>query len=666
MPVVHRFTYPFYCTSIFLDELDELDKTVRGFSYNTFNVFSLFDRDYLPGREGAIQKRLEHFLEPLPLEQRIERIELISTPRFCGYVFNPVSFYRCFSAEGDLLAAVAEVNNTFGETHLYLLAEQEHPEKNSFVLYRRCKEFHVSPFNDMSGEYLFYFLRSEETLDIRVNLVRQGKTVFTSRMFGDQRAFTSDNVLKILRKYPLSAILTTPRIMAQAAALRFQKKLPVFTKPIASSDMTIRATEPGRIQRLAMTMCFRFLSRIKRGCLTVEFPDGMQHIFGEQGTQPAATLYVKNYDLFVRSILFGDIGFGESFIDGQWEANDLTALFQIFLENEGDLDDRSIVMSYVGRVINAFRQVLRSNTRAGSKKNIGAHYDLSNELFSTFLDPSMTYSCARFSAADDSLDQAQQNKINSIIEKAALKSTDHVLEIGCGWGSFAIAAAKQVGCKVTGLTLSKEQRDLALQRVAEEGLEDKVQIKLLDYREVTGRFDKIVSIEMVEAVGHRYLGGFFRLCDRVLKPNGLVVFQVITFPDYRYDAYRLGCDWIQKYIFPGGLCPSLTALCNALSKNSRLMVEDVENIGVHYATTLREWRSRFQQNTEKIEQLGFDEQFFRIWDYYFSYCEAGFSMRTLGTLQIVLTRTNNKLLPMNASRHPVQLTDTPRQKLVNL
>ncbi|MCL4149443.1 UNVERIFIED_CONTAM: hypothetical protein GTU68_022526 [Idotea baltica] len=257
----------------------------------------------------------------------------------------------------------------------------------------------------------------------------------------------------------------------------------------------------------------------------------------------------------------------------------------------------------------------------------------------------MVYSCAYFPNEESELEEAQQAKIDRLIEKAQLKESDTVLEIGCGWGAFAITAAKRIGCHVTGITLSQEQKTYAERRIAEEGLEDLVSIELRDYREVTGSFDKIVSIEMLEAVGHRYFASFFATLERVLKPNGLVALQVITFPDARYDSYRRGADWIQKYIFPGGICPSLTALSESMKSNSEFVVEELENIGVHYARTLEIWRQRFFEKTDRVKELGFDSRFIRIWEYYLCYCEAGFRTRTIGTLQLVLTRPKNDDLP---------------------
>lgn len=287
----------------------------------------------------------------------------------------------------------------------------------------------------------------------------------------------------------------------------------------------------------------------------------------------------------------------------------------------------------------------RKNTLSCSAKIIQAHYDLSNEFFQVLLDQTMTYSCGLYLSPEDDLETAQRNKLQSIIRNARIDSNDHVLEIGCGWGSFAMEAAKRTGCRVTGITISKAQCSLARERVRQAGLEDRIAILLKDYREIQGSFDKIVSIEMLEGVGHKYFGAFFQCCDRLLKPNGLLVLQVITYPDQGYKSYRKECGWIPKHIFPGGLLPSLTALCEAMTASSSFIVEDLENIGIHYVRTSRDWRARFLAGIDRVSQLGFDREFQRKWLYYLSLCEAGFATRTQNDLQLVLTRIHNTRLP---------------------
>jgi cyclopropane-fatty-acyl-phospholipid synthase len=249
-----------------------------------------------------------------------------------------------------------------------------------------------------------------------------------------------------------------------------------------------------------------------------------------------------------------------------------------------------------------------------------------------------SYSCGIYSSEKDSCEAAQKNKINSIIQKAQIKATDHVLEIGCGWCGFAVEAVKQTQCRLTGITVSRAQYELALNRIKSEGLEKNIEIRLQDYREIKGLYDKIVSIEMLEAVGHRYFGKFFQCCDGLLKPGGLLVIQVITIPDQRYKEYRRERDWIQKYIFPGGLLPSVTVLCEAATKYSSFIMENLKDIGTNYAATLKDWRGKYLSNIESISAMGFNNVFQRKWEYYLAICEAGFAERVLGDIQVVFRK----------------------------
>jgi len=312
------------------------------------------------------------------------------------------------------------------------------------------------------------------------------------------------------------------------------------------------------------------------------------------------------------------------------------------IDNRRALAEGNLPLSALSRYRNYRLHRARPNTLSGSRRNITAHYDLSADFYRTFLDESMTYSCGLFRRHGDSLEEAQANKIRSVIEKARIDAHDHVLEIGCGWGGFAIETVKATGCRLTGITISREQYAYALDRVRRAGLEGRIEILLEDYRTVQGFYDKIVSIEMLEAVGHEHLGTFFERCERLLKPDGLIVIQVITIPDQRYDSHRGKPNWIQKHIFPGGVLPSLTAICRAMTADSSLIVDDLENIGIHYARTLRLWRERFMQAGKELERQGISRSMQRTWIYYFAICEAQFEKRVLNDLQMVLTREGNR------------------------
>ena len=334
------------------------------------------------------------------------------------------------------------------------------------------------------------------------------------------------------------------------------------------------------------------------------------------------------------------MGVGESYVDGDWEADDLPAFLTLAAENE----DRLAVGSRLTRVLNLGHDVvhfLRRNTRRGSRRNIAAHYDLSNEFFALFLDETMTYSSALFEHEDQPLADAQRHKYRSLADKAQLGPGDHVLEVGCGWGGFALLAAREYGCRVTGITVSERQHALARARIAEAGLEGRVEIRLQDYRDVSGTFDKIVSIEMFEALGREHWPVFFRKLDEVLAPQGLVALQAISLPDHRFEDYARHCDWIQRYIFPGSLLASLHHVTGAMSRVSRLGVHHLEDIGPHYALTLARWHGAFRSRLDEVRALGFDDRFIRMWDYYLAACQAYFATRRLGDLQLVLTRPGN-------------------------
>jgi cyclopropane-fatty-acyl-phospholipid synthase len=382
------------------------------------------------------------------------------------------------------------------------------------------------------------------------------------------------------------------------------------------------------------------LQRTREGTLHLTLPDGKALVFGGSDS-PQAALRINDHRFFSRVVIGGDIGFGEAFMEDEWDSDDVTAVVRFFIRNRDVVQDGRFHTTVASRGIEWLRHLAQRNTLWGSRRNIRRHYDLSNDFFQTFLDPSMAYSCAVYPSAGTSLETAQQNKFTRLIRKARLSARDHVLEIGCGWGGFAIEAVRQTGCRITGITVSREQYTLARERVKAAGLEDRIRIEFKDYRHIEGQFDKIVSIEMLEAVGHAYYSIFFRSLERLLAPHGIVVLQTISIPDQRYDSYRKERDWIQKHIFPGGLLPSLTVLTQTMTRHSRLMVEHAENIGDHYALTLAEWRRRFLAAREEVVRLGFDRRFQRKWVYYLSSCEAGFRERVLGDLQLVLTREGN-------------------------
>eukprot|EP00741_Cyanophora_paradoxa_P019950 tig00021179_g19255.t1 len=393
------------------------------------------------------------------------------------------------------------------------------------------------------------------------------------------------------------------------------------------------------------------MSRLKAGCLRLQYPDGTVQTFGDPTCKDSALTVelklVRPDSFFWRVLMDADIGISEAYMHGDFECSDLVAFFRVLIANRDlqAISDKDVVLSFLGRLFNGYMHSRRKNTLSGSAKNIQDHYDLSNDLFRIFLSPDMTYSCALFRSDSETLEDGQRNKLLHIIRKARICKDDHVLEVGCGWGSFACLAVQTTGCRVTCITLSIEQLREVEARAAALGISDRIQVKLIDYRTMQGQFDKVVSIEMLEAVGYEFYDAYFSSIDRLLKPDGVAVIQVITTPDQRFEYYRQGVDFIQKHIFPGSLCPSLTCLLNSITRSSNLMIHHLEDIGFHYARTLREWRHTFEKRKDDVKALGFNEVFFRKFVYYFAYCEAGFATRTLGDLHLVLTRPNNSALP---------------------
>lgn len=360
----------------------------------------------------------------------------------------------------------------------------------------------------------------------------------------------------------------------------------------------------------------------------------------------AEPLYVRievhQDDFFADIVLGGSVGAAESYMQGDWACNDLTSLVRILVRNSSLLDEMEGGLASLASVVMKSAHSLRKNTRSGSRKNIAEHYDLGNDLFELFLDKDwMMYSSALYATAEDSLEEAQARKLKSLCEKLKLKSSDHLLEIGTGWGGCAVYAAAHYGCRVTTTTISKEQYQLAIERVKKAGLEDKVTVLLEDYRDLTGSYDKLVSIEMVEAVGHQFVDEYFACCSKLLKNEGVAVIQAITIEDHRYEQAVKSVDFIKRYIFPGSFIPCVSVLTRAAGK-SQLRLNALEDIGYSYALTLREWRKRFMQNLEAVKSLGYSDEFIRMWEFYLCYCEGGFIERSISDVHMQFVKPGNR------------------------
>jgi cyclopropane-fatty-acyl-phospholipid synthase len=395
------------------------------------------------------------------------------------------------------------------------------------------------------------------------------------------------------------------------------------------------------LTRIAGRVALGAASRIRVGSLTVQLPDGSRRVFGDPASELCGEMHIHDMEALTRILLGGEVGGGEGYMDGLWSSPDLVALISLAAANREALAlSRGWwrIPARLGRTVSHRRN---RNTRSGSRRNITAHYDLGNDFYKVWLDDSMTYSSAVFESPDQSLADAQRNKYRIVAERAGLMRGQHVLEIGTGWGGFALYAAGELGCRVSSVTISPAQHDLAQERISAAGLQDLVTIELRDYRDIEGTYDAVVSIEMLEAVGSEYYRAFFDACDRALRPGGRLSIQVITFPDDAYQAQLRGANWIQRYIFPGGVLPSLTAIESSL-QGTGLLISGVRDIRDSYALTLKAWRERFFDRIDDVRAMGFDDRFIRMWDYYLSISEAGFRTGMTQDLQIAFEKRRGK------------------------
>ena len=371
--------------------------------------------------------------------------------------------------------------------------------------------------------------------------------------------------------------------------------------------------------------------------------DGTTHQFGEKSADNlVAEIRVHHDRMFRRIALGGSIAAAESYIDGDWSTPDLTNVFRLMIRNSKAMSALESAAGFVVQPLLRLWHWRQGNSETGSKRNIAAHYDLGNDFFSSWLDHSMAYSSAIYPAANSSLAEAQQHKFQRICEKLDLQASDHLLEIGCGWGGLAIHAAQTCGCRVTGITISQRQFDFATEKVREAGLSDRVTIVLRDYRQMEGTFDKLVSIEMIEAVGHEFLDQYFATCSKLLKPNGLALIQGITLADQLHQNYLKSVDFIQRYIFPGGCLPSVESMATSVRRATDLKIFHLEDAPQHYARTLADWRRNFFSVLPKLRDMNLGDEFLRMWEYYLCYCEGGFREQQLGLVQLVLVKPDNR------------------------
>ena len=405
------------------------------------------------------------------------------------------------------------------------------------------------------------------------------------------------------------------------------------------------ADNPGLLPELGRRLLLARLATMRDGELVIEEWNGQRHRFGRRTPRldVTVTLQVDHPQLYADTAFGGTVGAGEAYMRGLWRCDDLTGLVRLFVANRHMMNDVDSQWSLLSRPLLKAFHFFNRNSRQGSARNISAHYDLGNELYSLMLDPTMAYSCGIFGEGANTLEAASLAKFDAVCRKLDLKPGDRVVEIGTGWGGLAIHAAKHYGCHVTTTTISSEQHAYTREKIAELGLGDRITLLLEDYRDLKGRFDKAMSIEMIEAVGADYLDTYLRKCSNLLEPHGAMLLQAITIQDQFYEQARKSVDFIQRFIFPGSFIPSVECISRSLTRATDLKIFHLEDIGPHYARTLREWRVNFFAQLPRVKALGYPDSFVRMWEYYLCYCEGGFAERQLGDVQLLLTKPDCRL-----------------------
>ncbi len=400
-----------------------------------------------------------------------------------------------------------------------------------------------------------------------------------------------------------------------------------------------RAVPVSALTRLAKSLLLRLLRKIRHGRLRI-IDDDLDQSFGRPTPDAPydVTVHIRDPRMYAEAVFAGTVGAGEGYIRGYWHCDNLTDLVRLFIANDAVMANVDSGWSRLAGVLMKGAHWLHRNDRSGSRANIAAHYDLGNRFFELFLDETMAYSCGIFPHEAASMAEASRAKFDAACSKLALKKDQRLLEIGTGWGGLAIHAARHYGCKVTTTTISRQQYTYAKERIAREGLQDRITLLLEDYRDLQGEYDALVSIEMVEAVGHQYLDGYFRKCSDLLRPDGAMLLQSITIADQYYERALRSVDFIKKYIFPGGFMPSVQSLVDSVARTTDMKLFHLEDIGPHYARTLKAWREAFMAKLAEVRALGYPDSFLRMWEYYFCYCEGGFEERRLSDVQMLLTK----------------------------
>ncbi len=634
-PKGHQFRYSVFFLGLDLDCLEADIKSFWFFSYNKFNLFSIYDKDYLKDTSVNLRKKVDLLFEQHGYDVEFDKVVLITSARCLGMQFNPVSFYYCYKND-QVVYVVAEINNTFKERHTYILDNTDNLS-SSIMTFSQDKQFYVSPFFNVEGYYKFKLTQYQTLFSIVINYFKDNSLLLHANLEGKRKKLTDLFILFIILSFPVVGITTFLYILFEAFRLRFFKQISLKEKHKKMHKHTYKSSSPTFLQNLCKGFFLKKLESIKNYCINIQFPSGLVKQIGDPAASKKLNLRVKDYAFYTRVCFRQEMGLGEAFVLGYWESDNVKELLAAFLEHKESVDSGVIFIGKFVNVILKFQHFLNRNSIFKSKKNIHKHYDLGNKFFECFLDSSMLYSCALYPSETATLAEAQEHKMNQIIKKADIKKGMTVLEIGSGWGSMAIEMVKQTGCNVTTVTLSREQFNYVQNRIKELGLTKNITVLYQDYRKIKGQFDRVISIEMVEAVGHKYLPVYFKKINDLLTQTGKAVIQAITIRDDVYDNYRKKSDWIRKYIFPGGHLLSVAHI-KTLLQDTCLNLSQADTIGLHYVKTLEDWKIMFFEKITEIKKQGFSDEFIRKWHYYFEYSQAGFMQEYIQDFHLVLTK----------------------------
>tara|TARA_A100001015_G_scaffold316162_1_gene429757 strand:- start:3647 stop:5596 length:1950 start_codon:yes stop_codon:yes gene_type:complete len=626
-PKKHEFKYPLYMLEVDIEQLNASKKNFL-FGYNKNALFSIFDQDYLNNSNESIQNKVAKINNQFNFHSKISRTKMVTIPRLIFKTFRPVSFYLCYDYHDELLGMFAEVTNTYNESVFYKL--EYNGDSSRMVI---NKDFHVSPFFEEKGQYEFKIINNAKIFEAHINYKCDDDQVFYANFIGSKKKLSSWQALRVFLWFPFTLLLVFPRILYQAFCLSFIKKIKHFSKPRMKSKSILRHMPLSFFQKKILSKITHICNDLKNGQLILRLTDSTEFRLGDSNSNKHACINVINANFFNTIQSSGEIGLGESYMKEQWDSDQLEQVIMFMIKNKQQLESK-FKGAFLVNCFNIYKHFQRRNTTKNSKKNIQDHYDLGNKFYELFLDKSMMYSSGLFLADTDTLFQAQEQKVNRLINGLDLSKNDHVLEIGSGWGFNAVQMAKKYQCKITSITLSHEQCQYAKQLAEKCDVSHLVDFQIKDYRHIKGAFDAIISIEMIEAVGSKYLKTYFDVCNNRLKPGGKFALQVITYPNKYYNKYKNGTDFIRKHIFPGGHLPSLGIINEIITKNTDLIQYDSLNIATSYAKTLAMWRSTFEKEKHHILEQGFNELFYRKWVYYFAYCEAAFASDYLGCYQI--------------------------------